>query len=182
MFVKGEETHSMDLVAAVGEEKIQELINFGLRHMGGIHLPRKRGTFVECRRGMVNLCPVGRSIDQEGRNEFARLDESEGIRDMMIDTLKIHLGEKIWTFAKGGQISIDCYPCGWDKRFCLNYIQSGVDVVEDAVVVAREIHFFGDRCQAGGNDFEIYHDRRVIGHSVKGPTDTIAQCVELFGL
>ena len=34
----------------------------------------------------------------------------------------------------GGQISIDVFPEGWDKRFCLQYLTE-----------FKEIHFFGDK-------------------------------------
>jgi len=43
-----------------------------------------------------------------------------------------------------------------------------------------EIHFFGDKCYAGGNDHEIYEDPRTIGHEVANPDDTIKSLKELF--
>ena len=45
-----------------------------------------------------------------------------------------------------------------------------------------EIHFFGDRTAEGGNDYHLYVDPRVKGHSVKNPEDTIKQLTEIFGL
>lgn len=75
------------------------------------------------------------------------------------------------TYSIGGQISFDVFPKGWDKTFCLNYLnESDYD----------EIHFFGDKTFEGGNDFEIFTHPRVIGHTVTGPADTIAQCKALF--
>ena len=44
------------------------------------------------------------------------------------------------------------------------------------------IHFFGDKTFEGGNDYEIYTDSRVTGHSVTGPEDTMAKIKELFNL
>ena len=39
-------------------------------------------------------------------------------------------------FAIGGQISMDIFPKGWDKTFCLQFIEKdGFDT----------IHFFGDK-------------------------------------
>ena len=39
-------------------------------------------------------------------------------------------------FAIGGQISIDVFPQGWDKRFCLPFLEKeGI----------KTIHFFGDK-------------------------------------
>jgi phosphomannomutase len=43
-----------------------------------------------------------------------------------------------------------------------------------------EIHFFGDKCQPGGNDHEIYADARTVGHEVANPNDTIRILTELF--
>ncbi len=43
-----------------------------------------------------------------------------------------------------------------------------------------EIHFFGDKTSAGGNDFEIFEDERTIGHTVTSPEHTMQLCKELF--
>jgi phosphomannomutase len=43
-----------------------------------------------------------------------------------------------------------------------------------------EIHFFGDKCYDGGNDYEIYIDKRTIGHEVKDPSETIKILKDLF--
>jgi phosphomannomutase len=76
-------------------------------------------------------------------------------------------------YSIGGQISFDLFPEGWDKTFCLRHI--GEDEFD-------EIHFFGDKTFEGGNDYEIFIHPRVKGHTVIGPSDTIAQCTKLFGL
>lgn len=71
----------------------------------------------------------------------------------------------------GGQISFDCFPTGWDKTYCLQYLkESDFD----------EIHFFGDKTFPGGNDYEIFSSDRTIGHTVTSPEDTIAQLNKLF--
>lgn len=44
----------------------------------------------------------------------------------------------------------------------------------------KEIHFFGDKTEAGGNDYEIFTDPRTIGHSVTDPKDTQRQLGELL--
>ena len=36
----------------------------------------------------------------------------------------------------GGQISMDAFPTGWDKRYCLQFVE------EDKY---ETIHFFGDK-------------------------------------
>lgn len=46
----------------------------------------------------------------------------------------------------------------------------------------KTIHFFGDKTSKGGNDYEIYSDPRITGHSVKNPEDTMRIVKELFRL
>lgn len=59
----------------MGEEKLQRFINFAMRYMSGITLPVKRGTFIEFRNGLINVCPVGRSCTQEERDHFGEYDK-----------------------------------------------------------------------------------------------------------
>ncbi len=73
-------------------------------------------------------------------------------------------------FAIGGQISFDVFPIGWDKTYCLRYLENDFD----------EIHFFGDKTYEGGNDYEIFEDKRTVAHTVKDPEDTMRQLKELF--
>ena len=74
-------------------------------------------------------------------------------------------------YSIGGQISIDVFPLGWDKTFCLRHLEK-----EEF----NEIYFFGDMIHPGGNDYEIANDSRVIAHSTKNPEDTIKQLEQLF--
>jgi phosphomannomutase len=74
-------------------------------------------------------------------------------------------------FSIGGQISFDVFPIGWDKTYCLSFVQH-----------IPIIHFFGDKTFPGGNDYEIFQDSRTIGHTVTSPQDTMQQCRELFNL
>ncbi|XP_041087133.1 phosphomannomutase 2 isoform X1 [Polyodon spathula] len=63
--------------AHLGEELLQDFINFCLNYMAKIKLPKKRGTFIEFRNGMLNVSPVGRSCSQEERMEFFELDKED---------------------------------------------------------------------------------------------------------
>jgi phosphomannomutase len=63
---------SSSFIEWLGEEKYQTLANFCLRYIADVKLPRKRGTFVEFRNGMVNVSPVGRNASVEERNEFEK--------------------------------------------------------------------------------------------------------------
>lgn len=157
----------------VGEETLQKFINFTLRYLSRMTLPVKRGTFIEFRKGMLNVCPVGRSCSQAERDDFEKYDKVHQVRRNMIDALKEEFPDGGLTYSIGGQISFDVFPHGWDKTYCLQHLEAeGFE----------QIHFFGDKTDLGGNDYEIFHDTRTIGHKVMNPDDTKLQLIELLGI
>uniref|UniRef100_A0A8C1TW41 Phosphomannomutase n=1 Tax=Cyprinus carpio TaxID=7962 RepID=A0A8C1TW41_CYPCA len=144
----------------LGEELLQDLINFCLSYMGLIKLPKKRGTFIEFRNGMINISPIGRSCTLEERIEFSEIDKREKIREKFVAALQKEFAGKGLRFTRGGLISFDIFPEGWDKRLCLEVLeQEGLD---------------------GGNDYEIFEDPRTIGFTVCSPEDTARLCREMF--
>ncbi|KAL4624498.1 phosphomannomutase 2 [Arapaima gigas] len=170
-YKQGELLSVQNIQAYLGEELLQDFINFCLNYMAKIKLPKKRGTFIEFRNGMLNISPVGRSCSQEERIEFFELDKREHIREKFVAVLQKEFAGKGLVFSIGGQISFDVFPEGWDKRYCLGIVEK--DLYET-------IHFFGDKTKPGGNDYEIYSDPRTIGHEVACPEDTKRICEELF--
>jgi phosphomannomutase len=86
----------------------------------------------------------------------------------MVKILQTQFEEYNLTFSIGGQISFDVFPKGWDKTFCLQFVENDYD----------DIHFFGDKTHHGGNDYEIYNSQRTIGHAVTSPEDTQKQVVK----
>ncbi|KAJ1173935.1 hypothetical protein NDU88_005759 [Pleurodeles waltl] len=155
----------------LGEELLQELINFCLNYIALLRLPKKRGTFIEFRNGMLNISPIGRSCTPEERVEFSELDKKERIREKFVAALQREFAGKGLKFTRGGMISFDVFPEGWDKRYCLGILD---DESYDT------IHFFGNETSPGGNDYEIYADPRTVGHTVSCPQDTVRRCQELF--
>ncbi|XP_047529256.1 phosphomannomutase [Vanessa atalanta] len=169
---QGELKSTQSILNYIGEETLQRVINFALGYMSKLQLPAKRGNFVEFRSSMINICPVGRSCSQAEREEFSRYDLEHNIRAKFVEALQNEFDTKL-KFALGGQISVDVYPTGWDKTYCLQHIEN-----ENF----SEIHFFGDKVMAGGNDHEIYNDPRTIGHVVTSPDDTkeqLKQCLNI---
>lgn len=157
----------------LGEALLQRVINFALGYMAKLELPAKRGNFVEFRSSMLNLCPVGRSCSQAVRDQFVEYDKVHKIRQKFVDALQKEFHDCGLTFALGGQISVDVFPTGWDKTYCLRHIASeNLD----------EIHFFGDKTMPGGNDYEIYSDERTIGHTVTSPEDTKQQLTKCLNI
>ena len=64
----------------LGEDKLKRLINFVLHYIADLDIPIKRGTFIEFRKGMLNVSPIGRNCSQEERDEFEKYDLQAGIR------------------------------------------------------------------------------------------------------
>ena len=172
--------HERSFVQAMTELHFKQLINTCLFVLSGLECPKKRGTFIEYRNGMINISPIGRACNQSEREEFEQYDKIHHVRQHMIHQIK-----EIWNdylvkyeisnipelnFSIGGQISVDIFPKGWDKTYCLSFVEGLYD----------EIHFFGDKTDSGGNDYEIYNDSRVIGHKVSCPEDTIQILEKLF--
>ena len=154
----------------LGEDNLKRLINFSLRYIADLDIPVKRGTFLEYRNGMMNISPIGRNCSKQERDEFEEFDRSANVRTAFVSALETELAELNLQYSIGGQISFDVFPKGWDKSFCLQFVEKEYD----------EIHFFGDKCKKGGNDHEIYEDPRTLGHEVTCPQDTIKTLRELF--
>nr|GLL40647.1 phosphomannomutase-like [Ipomoea trifida] len=160
---------TQSLKSFLGDDKLKEFINFTLHYIADLDIPIKRGTFIEFRSGMLNVSPIGRNCSQEERDEFERYDKVHKIREKMVTVLREKFAHLDLTFSIGGQISFDVFPRGWDKTYCLQFLNG-----------FSEIHFFGDKTYKGGNDFEIFVSEKTVGHTVTSPEDTAKQCTELF--
>lgn len=166
---KGQFLSQKSIKDYMGEDRLKKLINYCLHYIADLDIPIKRGTFIEYRTGMLNVSPIGRNCSREERDEFEKYDHQTNIRKAFVEKLRAEFGDDL-TFSIGGQISFDVFPKGWDKSYCLQFVEKDFD----------ELHFFGDKCQPGGNDHEIYADSRTIGHEVRTPDDTIRILNELF--
>lgn len=152
------------LLSELGEAKLRPFIDFVLRYVADLDIPVKRGTFIEFRTGMLNVSPIGRNCSQSERDEFERYDAVHGVRAAMVNTLREKFAHLGFTYSVGGQISFDVFPAGWDKTYCLRFLES-----------FETVHFFGDKTYKGGNDHEIFSHTRTVGHTVTSPADTCAQ-------
>ena len=84
---------------------------------------------------MINVSPIGRNCSKEERNEFEQFDKQSNVRAAFIEALKAEFADLNLRYSIGGQISFDVFPIGWDKTFCLKFIEKDYDV----------IHFWGDK-------------------------------------
>jgi phosphomannomutase len=170
-YKQGKQLASQSFIGWIGEEKYNLLAKFILRYLSDLDLPKRRGTFIEFRNGMINVSPIGRNASNAERNEFEAYDKVHKIREKFVQALRDQFPDLGLTYSIGGQISFDVFPTGWDKTYCLQHVE------KDGF---KTIHFFGDKTYKGGNDYEIYTDSRVDGHSVNSPDDTVRILNELF--
>jgi phosphomannomutase len=160
------ELHKVDkLINYLGYDKFKEFVNFCLKYIADLDIPVKTGTFVELRTGLVNISPIGRNCTQEERDAFVIYNKDHHILETFRETLLKNFGEKFGLeISIGGQISFDVFPKGWDKRYCLQFVEKLYD----------NIIFFGDKGYYGGNDYEIMTNERITrGVKVKCPENTI---------
>lgn len=170
-YKNGQLLESNSISKHLGEENIKRIVNWSMKYLADLDIPVKRGTFIEFRSGMLNISPIGRNCSREERNDYEKFDLENGTRAKMVEAMSKEFSDLDLTYSIGGQISFDCFPKGWDKTYCLQYLkESEFD----------EIHFFGDKTFKGGNDYEIFSSERTIGHTVTSPEDTISQLKNLF--
>ncbi len=157
----------------LGAENYRKLIDeliLSQVHMSTYGIPLT-GHFINCRGSLINWCPIGRNADDDERAEFKALDKKERIREKVINELKAMLEQKgllrKLTIKFGGDTSFDIYPKGWDKTYGLRHF-SGWDV-----------WFVGDRCDVGGNDYELYQACLGQSYVSSGPEHTkeIIECI-----
>ncbi|KAI1307779.1 eukaryotic phosphomannomutase [Xylaria venustula] len=174
----GQSLPGTSFIQWIGEDQYKELVNFILHYVADLDIPVKRGTFVEFRNGMINVSPIGRNANLEERLAFEKYDLEHGIRPAFIEKLKERFAHLDLTYSIGGQLSFDVFPTGWDKTYCIKHLED--EAKKPNGIEYKTIHFFGDKTFKGGNDWEIYTDPRVTGHSVKDPNDTLRILKELF--
>ena len=68
-----EELKGESVLEFLGEERLKKLINFTLHYIADLDIPQKRGTFIEFRKGMLNISPIGRNCNREERNAFEQV-------------------------------------------------------------------------------------------------------------
>jgi phosphomannomutase len=170
-FHEGKQIGEESFSKLLGENALKELVNFTLLEFSKVDIPIKRGTFIEYRKGMLNMSPIGRNCSQKEREEFYEYDKIHKVREQLTKKFEEKFGnfttddkkQVKLRFAIGGQISFDAFPEGWDKTYCLRFVEGKY----------KDIHFFGDKTMPGGNDYEIYTSPKVTGHSVESFHDTI---------
>lgn len=163
-FTKREST---DMISFMGTEKYRIMISIltDLQNqvIDSFSKMPVSGNFISFRESMVNWCMIGRDATNVMRQDFVKMDTEvrlklqhkfqEELRSAGIDNV---------SSALGGSTSIDIYPNGWDKTYCLKHVD-----------VTGNVYFVGDKCQPGGNDFELFRSRKTVSYETDGPETTI---------
>jgi len=106
--------------------------------------PTKIGNHIEDRIGMINFSTLGHSANKEQRAEYIQFDISANERVSITEKFNTCYGTKLGCTALiGGETGVDITRTGADKRQILKYFDD------------RIIHFFGDHCEEGGNDYPL---------------------------
>ena len=168
--------YEADMLHEIGQKNYNSILRLCIEWQGEIMesfsgLPYT-GTFLQYRGSLLNWCPIGRNAGTESRTAWISLDEKQAVRSKYSKLIleEMHsLGIDV-AAALGGSTSLDIYPTGWDKTYCLKHYPE------------HEAYFVGDKCEKGGNDWHLFerlkaHNR---SYSVKSPEDTVAIIGELI--
>ena len=145
----------------------EQVFNFLQDQLNASQAPEFTGNHMEVRTGLLNFSTIGRDCTQEQRNRYFAWDQESGERRSICEQLMQTFPNL--TAEVGGEISIDIYPVGLDKRQVTQYLKS------------YNIYFFGDGIKPGRNDWSLA--QALTGESLPFPvnnyTDTWNQLKEL---
>jgi phosphomannomutase len=105
--------------------------------------PLRTGNHIEERMGTINFSIVGRNATLGERKLYVKHDLENRERESI--AYQINLEFPDITATVGGETGIDIYRKGGDKS----------QILEDFDAPYKDIHFFGDKCTEGGNDWPL---------------------------
>ncbi len=105
-----------------------------MRYIADLDIPVQRGTFIEYRTGLINVSPIGRNCSVEERKDFEIFNKEAKVLERFKEAVEKEFKDYGMKFSIGGQISFDCFPIGWDKTYCLQFLEE-----------YDNIFFFGDK-------------------------------------
>ena len=103
----------------------------------------KTGIHVEKRSGMVNFSIVGRNATKHQRELYIEWDRKTNEREILAEKIRKMMPRLDCAIA--GETGLDIYLKGNDKGQIYPFVFE-----ED-----KQLVFFGDRCEEGGNDYPI---------------------------
>jgi phosphomannomutase len=139
----------------------QKLIKHSLRFIAESNY-EVSGHFVDIRTGLIYISLVGMQATPEQREKFIKMDRKLEYRKRLWVQLQERKDAQLQVVF-GGEVGLSIYPKDWDKVQCLKYLGD-----------YGEIHFFGDRYDENGNDYQLMNHPRVTGHPVNSLDDVIS--------
>ncbi len=140
-----------------------ELVDFATQLLGSAQYPTRTGNHIEARTGSLNISVVGRNANMIQRRDYFRHDKANGERAHIAAAIEAKFPQ--YEANRGGQISIDIAPRGWNKARVVKEILGRSP--------GLPIHFFGDTVCEGGNDLPLALALASLGseHVVHGVAD-----------
>lgn len=120
------------------------------------------GHLIDRRSGIVYVSLIGMSANEEERQMFLQLDAQHHYIDRLLTLLQDQSPQGL-DVVRGGSVGITIYPTEWDKEQVLAFYPENT----------MKIHYFGDKYEAGGNDYRLLHHPRILGHAVDSPDHTL---------
>lgn len=138
----GNELWMQDQQIKGGSHDFDDIIDELHMCLNGSKYQIRTGYHIDDRDSVLNLSIVGRGATLEQRKHYYEWDKVHNERSGLVKYLKAK--HPHYDFCVAGETGIDIYPTGCGKENVL------VDFDPSAV-----IYYFGDNCQAGGNDHGI---------------------------
>lgn len=155
--------------------EINKLIKIALQFLSNVEYTLT-GNFIDLRSGLIYISLIGMSANESERKRFITLDNSNNYRKRLLDllfkeALKLNIWNKIH-IVYGGSVGIAIYPSEYDKKQIMEHIN---------INNYNEIHYFGDKYENNGNDFNLLNHSKVIGHKINKVEDTYNYLYKLNG-
>jgi len=131
------------------------------------------------RKGLLYISIPGIDATIDERQQFIKIDNQMKLRNYIMDELKkVDYGES-FEILTGGQVGISVSPKGFDKSQAISFLRDNkkYDITKKDT---KNIYFFGDKVELGGNDYHIYNHDKVCGIKVENYYDTINKLKNMF--
>lgn len=136
-YFKGKRVNSKPFEAP---KELYDLMNGWLQTSS---FPLRTGNHIEERMGTINFSIVGRNATLGERKLYVKHDIEFRERESI--AFQINLEFDKLTATVGGETGVDIYRKGGDKS----------QILDDFDAPYKEIYFFGDRMDPGGNDYPL---------------------------
>lgn len=164
----GNTYHVLDILIAMNsfpELEDSELLNDINDYLKNSSTPIRTGNHIEKRTGMLNISTIGRNATHEQRKIYSQFDKQANERKIFSQFLQENYPDL--DISIGGEISIDISVKGHGKEQVYKCIK---EENKDCRVI-----FFGDRCNSGGNDYNLAKEVKLdngLVFNVDSYTDT----------